>query len=94
MCVAVDGDLVSKVLRAVQPEGHHFDIVEVIFFGEVDFCLGKGDRILVECGEVHPGSDRYAVDFFAGKGGSDSFFSIHKGAPFYIRNHGISHIIA
>lgn len=64
------------------------------FFCEIDFCLGEGDRILVECGEAHPGSDRYAVDFFAGKGGSGSFFSIYKGAPFCIRNHEISHIIA
>ena len=73
---------------------HHFDRVEVIFFCEIDFCLGEGDRILVECGEVHLGSDRYAVDFFAGKGGSDSFFSIHKGSPFCIRNHEIRHIVA
>ena len=50
--------------------------------------------MLVEGGEVHPGSDRHAVDFFAGKGGSDSFFSIHKGASFCIRNHEISHIVA
>lgn len=64
------------------------------FFCEIDFCLDEGDRILVECGEVHPGSDRYAVDFFAGKGGSDSFFSNYKGSPFCIRNHKISDIIA
>ncbi len=62
-----------------------------MFFCEIDFCLGEGDRILVECGEVH---DWYAVDFFAGKGGSDSFFSIHKGSPFCIRNHEIRHIVA
>lgn len=64
------------------------------FFCEIDFCLGEGDRILVECGEVRLGSDRYAVDFFAGKGGSDSFFSIHTGSPLCIRNHEISHIVA
>ena len=64
------------------------------FFCEIDFCLGEGDRVLVECGEVHLGSDRYAVDFFVGKGGSDSFFSIHTGAPFCIRNHEIRHIVA
>ena len=73
---------------------HHLDIVEVIFFCEIDFCLSEGDRILVECGEVHLGSDQYAVDFFAGKGGSDSFFSIHKGPPLCIRNHEIRHIRA
>ena len=50
--------------------------------------------MLVECGEAHLGSDRYAVDFFAGKGGSDSFFSIHTGPPFCIRNHEIRHIVA
>ena len=73
---------------------HHLDIVEVIFFYEIDFCFGEGDWVLVECGEVHLGSDQYAVDFFAGKGSSDSFFSIHKGFPFCIRNHEISHIVA
>ena len=73
---------------------HHLDIVEVIFFCEIDFCLGEGDWGLVECGEVHPGSDRYAVDFFAGKGGSDLFVSIYTGPPFCIRNHEISHIVA
>ena len=73
---------------------HHLDIVEVIFFCEIDFCLGEGDRILVECGEVHPGSGQYAVNFFAGKGGSDSFFSNYKGSPFCIRNHEISYLIA
>ena len=50
--------------------------------------------MLVECGEAHLGSDRYAVDFFAGKGGSDLFVSIYTGPPFCIRNHEISHIVA